>query len=223
MGADVIWPMALAASAESIESYRKQCSDLSRAEIDMVILATLCRHQHQHPLCTLHKISSCTKLSSASKRTLLSWWEKSVHTISDKRLHNLEESLGENGLTPRRHGNARRLPANTVTFADTQRVVEFLHTYAEANAILLPGRIPGYKRTDEQLLPSSTTKHQVWKQYCSSLTTNHQVANSTFCSNWWHVVPEIMVTQPMSDLCCICQSNSTAIMSTANQPEEQKS
>ena len=30
--------------------------------------------------------------------------------------------------------------------------------YAEKNAILLPGRIPGYKRDTIQLLPSSTTK-----------------------------------------------------------------
>ena len=35
--------------------------------------------------------------------------------------------------------SAMQLPANMISFADTQRVVEFLHTYAEANAILLPG------------------------------------------------------------------------------------
>lgn len=103
---------------------------------------------------------------------------------------------------------------------------EFLHTYSECNAILLPGRIPGYKRTDVELLPSSTTKQQVWQQYCASLvtsTTHHQVAYSTFCTIWRRVVPHIMVTKPMSDFCWICQSNSTAIMRSANQPEEQKS
>jgi hypothetical protein len=36
--------------------------------------------------------------------------------------------------------------------------LRFLRSYAEVNAILLPGRIPGYKRDDLQLLPSSTTK-----------------------------------------------------------------
>ena len=147
-----------------------------------------------------------------------------LHTISDKRLRNLQGSLRENVLTPRRHGNTCRLPANTVSFADTQRVVEFLQTYAEANAVLLPGRIPGFKRTDVQLLPSSTTKRQVWQQYCislDSLTTHHQVAYSTFCSIWRRVVPQIMVTKPMSNLCWTCQSNSTAIMRAANQPEEQ--
>ena len=140
---------------------------------------------------------------------------------------NLWASLLNNGLTPRCHGNTCRLPANTISFVDTQRVVNFLTTYAEANAILLPGRIPEYKRTHVQLLPSCTTKRRVWLQYCASLQSiseqHHQVAYSTFCSMWRRIVPHIIVTKPMSDLCWICQSNSTAIMRAANHPEEDKS
>ena len=148
-----------------------------------------------------------------------------LHAISEKRLRNLQKSLRENSLTPRQHGNLRRLPSNTISFPDTQRVVEFLQCYSEANAILLPGRIPGYKRSDVQLLPSSTTKHLVWQQYCAALvsSTHQQVAYSTFCTIWRRVTPHILVTKPMSDLCWICQSNSTAIMRSANQPEAQKS
>ena len=148
-----------------------------------------------------------------------------LHTVSEKRLRNLQKTLQENGLAPRQHGNLRRLPANTISFADTQRVVEFLQAYAEANAILLPGRIPGYKRTDVQLLPSCTTKRHVWQQYCTALvgSAHQQVAYSTFCGIWRRVVPQILVTKPMSDLCSICQSNSTAIMRAANEPEEMKS
>ena len=147
-----------------------------------------------------------------------------LHTISEKRLRNLQESFRENGLAQRQHGNSHRFPANTVHFGDTQRVVEFLHTYAETNAILLPGRIPGYKCSDVQLLPSSTTKQQVWQQYSLSLstlsTTHHQVAYSTFCDIWQRVTPQLMITKTMSDLCWICQSNTTAIMMAANLPEE---
>ena len=148
-----------------------------------------------------------------------------LHTISDKRLQNLQRSMKENELAPRRHGNLRRLPPNAISFTDTQRVVEFLQIYSEANAILLPGRIPGYKRTDVQLLPSSTTKRLVLEQYCTALegSTHQQVAYSTFCSIWRRVVPHIMVTKPMSNLCWVCQANSTAIMRSANLPEEQKS
>ena len=62
------------------------------------------------------------------------------------------------GLNSRQHGNHNRLPANTLSIVDTRNVVRFLQNYAENHAILLPGRIPGYKRDDLQLLPSSTTK-----------------------------------------------------------------
>lgn len=63
-----------------------------------------------------------------------------------------------NGLEERMHGNIKRLPYNTLTLVDSQNVVKFIRSYAENHAILLPGRIPGYKRNDLQLLPSSTTK-----------------------------------------------------------------
>ena len=62
------------------------------------------------------------------------------------------------GLTARIHGNTKRLPHKALSFDETRKVSRFLKSYAEANAILLPGRIPGYKRDDLQLLPSSTTK-----------------------------------------------------------------
>ena len=97
-----------------------------------------------------------------------------LHTISEERLRNVQE---ENGLTPRRHGNTHILPANTISFADT------LHTYAEAKAVLLLGKIPGYKRTDVQLLPSSTTKRYVWQQYYrTSPQPTIRLHTSTFCS-----------------------------------------
>ena len=38
--------------------------------------------------------------------------------------------------------------------SDVKCIVRFVLQYAEDHAILLPGRIPGYKRIDLQLLPS---------------------------------------------------------------------
>ena len=40
---------------------------------------------------------------------------------------------------------------------------------------------------------------------------------------WRRLLPQVMVTKPMSDLCWMCQKNSIAIVRAANQPEEQKS
>jgi hypothetical protein len=45
--------------------------------------------------------------------------------------------------------------------------------YAESNAILLPGCIPGYKRDDIPLLPSSTAKKAVWLLYEESTVSNN--------------------------------------------------
>ena len=220
-------------TADSLESYRREVSELTRVELDMALLGQLSAFTNSKTL-TVHSTKDRHPATNRQRSYSLFWYGGErvcrktflfLHTISDKRLRNLQQSLKENGLAPRRHGNLRRLPPNTISFIDTQRVVEFLQTYAEANAILLPGRIPGYKRTDVQLLPSSTTKLQVWQQYCTSVvsTTHQQVAYSTFCSIWRRVVPDIMVTKPMSDLCWVCHCNSTAIMRAANQPEEQKS
>ena len=47
-------------------------------------------------------------------------------------------------------------------------------------------------------------------------------AYSTFCTLWQQLVPHIMVMKAMSDLCCVCQQNSMAIMRAANTPDEEK-
>jgi len=43
-------------------------------------------------------------------------------------------------------------------YSTKAHVVKFLQNYAEENALLLPGRIPGCKRDDINLLPSSRSK-----------------------------------------------------------------
>ena len=69
----------------------------------------------------------------------------------------LKASFLATGLTIRIHGNTKRLPKHALKLHEVKNLVTFLNNFAE-NAILLPGRIPGYKRDDLQLLPSNTTK-----------------------------------------------------------------
>ena len=71
----------------------------------------------------------------------------------------LKASFLATGLTMRVHGNTRRLPKHALKLEEVKNMVAFLSNYAEENAILLPGRIPGYKRDDLQLLPSNTAKN----------------------------------------------------------------
>ena len=62
------------------------------------------------------------------------------------------------GLTTTIHKRTKSLPHNALSFVEVQNLVCFLYNYAETHAILLPGRIPGYKRDNIQLLPTCTTK-----------------------------------------------------------------
>ena len=222
-------------SLDHFLEFRGQCKKLTRAELDMALLGQL----NAFMFSSEQTARSTTQWhpSDGRQRAYTMFWYRGVkvcrkaflflHTISEKRFKNLKSSILLNGLSPRMHGNTRCALANTISFADTQQVVQYITTYAEAHAILLSGRIPGYKRSDLQLLPSNTTMRNVWLLYSNSLqslpTSHHTVAYSTFCDMWQQVLPHIIVTKPMSDLCWVCQKNSIAIMRSANQPEENKS
>ena len=78
--------------------------------------------------------------------------------VSKDRLQAIKASYMKDGITTRIHGNTKRLPHNALTYEDITRIVKFLSNYAEEQAILLAGRVPGYKRDDFKLLPSSTSK-----------------------------------------------------------------
>lgn len=108
---------------------------------------------------------------------------------------------------------------------DVKNVIQFIMQYAEANAILLPGRVPGYKRDDIQILPSSTTKRAVWMLHLDTAATLsvRAVAYSTFCRVWKQFLRHVIVARPMTDLCWKCQQNSTAIIRSANLSEGEKS
>lgn len=217
-------------SLEYVRSVRRQCAELEHAELDMAILGQLMASTN-----TSFTVSTVARhAESERQRSYTSFVHqgKSVctqmflflHTIGTKRLKNLLKNYKENGLRPRVHGNTKRKPKPALTYASTEYVVRFLHTYAEQHA-LLPGRIPGYSRSDIQLLPSSVSKRKVWRVYhaaAEAITTVHAVAYTTFCLLWRTLVPSVIVMKPRSDLCWKCQENSTAIMRSSNGSDAKK-
>lgn len=90
--------------------------------------------------------------------------------------------------------------------------------------MILPGRVPGYKSSDVQLLPSSTSKHNVWELYqeAASIDSMRPVGYSTFTRLWRELLPYVVVMKPMTDLCWLCQQNSAAITRSSNRPVEEK-
>ena len=74
------------------------------------------------------------------------------------RFKNVKISYLALGLSTRVHGNCKRRPKHALIIDNIKSLVTFITNYSEQNAILLPGRIPGYKRDTIQLLLSSATK-----------------------------------------------------------------
>ena len=136
-----------------------------------------------------------------------------LHNISISKFNAIKTSWPKNGLHPRFHQH--RSPHTVTNLSDVQLVVRLILHYAEDNAILLPGRIPEYKRDDLQLLPYSVTKREVWELYHDAAIEQDgstAVWYSIFCRLWKKLTPHIVVIKPISDLCWTCQKNSTLIM-----------
>ena len=77
-----------------------------------------------------------------------------LHGIGKRILDKVRVSYENDGLTSRTHGNCYRRPHNGFTTHEVIHTVTYIKNYSEANGILLPGRIPEFKRTDIQLLPT---------------------------------------------------------------------
>ena len=128
-------------------------------------------------------------------------------------------------LYNRVHGNTGSTPHNRIDVSQVQHIIQSLTKYSETHGILLPGRIPGYKSDEIHLLPSSTTKRAVWETYNEEAQNIglRTVSRTYFQQLWKQLLPHLMVCKPMSDLCWVCQQNSTAIIRAANRPDSEKS
>ena len=216
----------------SIDHYhgvRDECRQLSSSELDLVVMGQLLaltqrddvtQAQHHSPK---ERKRSFTCFKHGGHDICIKTF-CFLHTISRSKFEAIKASFLSNGLSPRKRPYVK--PRHALRFADIEYVVAFVRNYAEDNAVLLPGRIPGYKRDDIVLLPSSTTKRAVWQLYQSAAENAPDVkavGYSSFCSLWNQLLPNILVCKPMSDLCWTCQQNSARIMKAHNRPEEEKS
>ena len=148
-----------------------------------------------------------------------------LHGVCHTRIENLMVHFADHGLVPCTHGNLKHLSKHALSFTTIEYSVKYLINHAETNAILLTGRIPGYKETDIKLLPSSTSKRRIWKFYhesVQSINAVHSVAYSTFNKLLKSLLPSKICMKPMTDLCWTCQKNSTAIVRAANSSDIEK-
>jgi len=83
---------------------------------------------------------------------------KTFYDMSHHKVQSIKEHFSKNGLTERTHGNSLKCPDDALSFGTILNLLEFIQNYPEQNAILLPGRIPGFKKDDVKVLPTSDSK-----------------------------------------------------------------
>ena len=135
----------------------------------------------------------------------------------------VQASYENDGLISRTHGNCNRRRHNGFTTHELIHYVTYIKNYAETNGILVPGRIPGYKRMDIQLLPTHTTKRSVWREYIEASRSLYiRTAGYHSFVKFGRSFSHILITKPKSDLCWVCQRNNKTISSTTNLSESVK-
>lgn len=154
-------PCSCLFTRELVARTRMNCQDMTKAELDLVVLANLeaNRKPGHDELRTHINYSLCGH--RVCKKTFLF-----VHAVESKHYKNLVTHFSESGLIPRRHGNTKRLPSNTVLLTVTLGIVEFILNYATIHGFHQPGRVPGiYNEEKMLLLPSHMTKQCVYREY----------------------------------------------------------
>ncbi|XP_065917539.1 uncharacterized protein [Dysidea avara] len=121
------------------------------------------------------------------------------------------------------HSCTGKLSPNVTPYEVFQHIVRFISDHPEENGTLLPARIPGYKRDDIKILPSSISKKNTLYDESCIVSGMLSVGLSTFCRYWKTLLPHIIIGKPMSDLCWTCHQNSEMITRSINRCEGEKS
>jgi len=199
------------------------CLELTSGELDLIILANIQAFNRNDCIGTKRSRSSrCTyqfQSVSICKEMFIH-----LYGIGYNRLCRLKGHYERYGIHPRTHGNTKTLPSNTLPQSITENVHHFLTNYIEENAFVLPGRMPGFKWEDVQVLSLSETKTSVWHVYTATCkASGEQAVNHGKFVDLWH--------QFCSESCCgRTHDRSMLDMSTehhqlvraANLPEHEK-
>lgn len=213
---------------QDIIDCRNNCFELTSSELDLVILGTI------HASLNCDEVSRSGRREQQRQRTRMPFYYHNrricfktflfMHRIHQTRFYSLLKHYKSNGLSLRVHGNNKRLPSTACSADTIERVVKFITNVAEEQALLLPGRVPGFKRIDVKLLPSSLTKHTLWKTYQDACHAVGHVAvgYSKFGDLWKQLCPFVLIMRPATDLCWTCQKNNNHIHRVANLGEAEK-
>ena len=143
--------------------------------------------------------------------------------INKGKLNNLKKWYLEHSLVPRKKCSGGRQKI-ALSMKNIRCETQFIINFADQHSLILPGCIPGFKCSDERILPSCETKASIWRLYKSSAIKDQCIVKlSTFRKLWKQLLPFIVKGKLMSDLCWVCQCNNMNIVQAVNIPEEEKS
>ena len=157
-------PCSTLFTEEHYTDLRAQASFLTHEQLDLVLLGSIMatvNTDEYRPTYTRHKPAKRQKMVTSYMHHghhLCKATYNFLHGVGNHRVKAVKQNYLQNGLLVRTHGNTRRSPHNALTYSQRLNIVKFIQNYAEQNAILLPGRIPAFKRDDLKLLPSSDSK-----------------------------------------------------------------
>jgi len=146
-----------------------------------------------------------------------------LHAVSDKVYRSLKSTLAEEGIVPKAHQNTVKIPAVRAHSLETrQQAVRFLENFAIQHAVVLPGRVPGFKNPDLLILPSEYTKTRVHQKYAACVPKEHLLPYSTFTELWKELMPHICIQKPRSDLCSTCKMDTLALSKLRSLDDEKR-
>ncbi|KAK7106359.1 hypothetical protein V1264_017624 [Littorina saxatilis] len=147
---------------EEIKAIHLSIAEMDRGAVDMLVLGLISSCINMSEMANADRL--CDRKERQRTRCTYKYFGRPVCVttfrrllgrMSKERLQNLQDHFKQNGLVPRKlKSGGRKNNTKALTFDDTDAVRRFLLTYAEAHAVHLPGRVPGFKRDDIQLLPS---------------------------------------------------------------------
>ena len=148
-----------------------------------------------------------------------------LHSIGKKKLKNLFKQYKENGVESRIHKSTKKQPSHALSFEDVKFAFNFIQNFAEANAIILPGRTPYAWKSDCKLLPTECSRHFVYGKYAETVDECGQKKISlwSFLRIWNDLLTFIKNQKSATDLCWYCQQRSIQMQRSVNQPDSLKS
>ena len=221
-------PCSRQLTRETIESTRQDCLDLTKSELDLVVLSQI------------HSLQSSTEQPnlreshhSVGNKPRSYFYVHGVqvcletycylHCISRKRYQHLVQHHQQHGLCPRIHGNTKQLPANSIPKSDVEYLTKFITNYARAHGMPQPGRVAGH-RDKVTVLPTDVTTAVVYNKYTHACSASgfRCASKSKFYQLWQEVLPHISVSTPSTDLCFTCQRNNLSIQLSGCLSDEVK-